>query len=31
MRHDGQVDSITLFDGQVPYLIGFERLGRFIF
>ena len=31
MRHDGQVDSITLFDGQVPYLTGFERLGRFIF
>ncbi len=30
-RRDGQIDSVVLFDAQVPYLVGFERRAGFVY
>ncbi len=30
-RRDGRIDSVALFDGQVPWLPGFERRAGFVF
>ena len=30
-RRDGRIDPVVLFDGQVPYLAGFERRAGFVY